>query len=269
MKTRFRLPLRACLVLATFLHILALAQPSPSVPSNQIKPNQASSPTPAPPPPSPLPSPPLQRLTDTTFQIGAVVLDKSAKTVQFPAAINLDSGLIEYLLVTTNGKAYESLLATTAQPYHIHLAMLLIGAKGTADTPALQAVPTAPFHLNRPPGDTNPPPPAITGDPFTIELSWSNATTLVRRSAESCLLNLQTKTNAAPGPWTYNGSRVVKGVFLPQRDGSIVAIIDDIDAMANNPRPGHDNDQLWQINSNALPPLHTPVTVTFKLQNTP
>jgi len=59
---------------------------------------------------------------------------------------------------------------------------------------------------------------------------------------------------------------VVNGIFLAQREGSIVALIDDVDALANNPRPGNDNDQIWQIKSNALPPLNTPVEVTFKLE---
>jgi len=43
-------------------------------------------------------------------------------------------------------------------------------------------------------------------------------------------------------------------------------MIDDVDAMVNNPRPGHDNDQIWEINSNALPPLNTAVEVTFQLE---
>jgi hypothetical protein len=208
---------------------------------------------------------PLVPLGENVFQMGTVVLDKSAHSISFPAEVCLNSGLAEYLLVTTNGKAYESLLATSAQPYHIHLAMLLIGAKGTADTPALRDLPSAPFHVNRPAGDTNPPPPAITGDPFTITLAFTNAGRAQSLSGANCFFNLSTKTNAAPGPWTYNGSRVARGTFLAQREGSIVALIDDPDALANNPRPGHDNDQIWQINSNSLPALHTPVAVTFKL----
>jgi hypothetical protein len=36
--------------------------------------------------------------------------------------------------------------------------------------------------------------------------------------------------------------------------------------VVNNPRPGHDNDQIWEGNTNNLPPLDTPVDVTFKLE---
>jgi len=208
---------------------------------------------------------PLRPLGSNIFQIGSVVFDKSAKTVRIPATVNLDSGLIEYFLVTTNGKAYESLLATTAQPYHIQLAMLLIGAKGTADTPALRAAPSVPFHMNQPAGPPPPPPPP--GDPITIELAWTNGGIAHHLAAADALQNLETKTNATSGPWIYNGSRVIKGAFIAQRDGSIVSIIDDIDAMINNPRAGHENDQIWVIDSNALPPLGTPIEVTLKLED--
>jgi len=218
---------------------------------------------------SPTNEPVLQSLDDHTFQLGDVTLDKSDHSIRFPAELILNSGLVEYFLVATNGKTYESLLATSARPYHIHLAMLLIGSKSAPVTPALRDAPSVPFHINRKPGDTNPPPPAVAGDPVSIEISFANAGRSQTLSASDCLRDLSTRTNAAPGPWTYNGSRVVRGNFLAQRDGQIVAVIDDIDALVNNPRPGHDNDQIWEINSNALPPLHTPVQVTFKLLQHP
>ena len=67
------------------------------------------------------------------------------------------------------------------------------------------------------------------------------------------------------GEWRYNGSRVVEGNFLGQREGSIVAVIADPDALSNNPRPGRDNDQIWQVHTNAVPPVGTPVRITIQL----
>jgi hypothetical protein len=219
------------------------------------------------PPPPASTNEPLKQISRDIFQLGQVRLDKSRKTVQFPAQLNMKDGVIEYLLVNARGKSYESLLRTDTEPYDIHLAMLLIGAKGASQTAALLNAPSVPFHVNRPASATNSPPAlAIQGDSVTIELAWQMADGRKQLPAEDCIMNLATKTNASRGPWTYNGSRVVNGVFLAQREASIVAMIDDIDAMVNNPRPGSDNDQIWQINSNALPPLNTPVEVTFKLE---
>ncbi len=210
---------------------------------------------------------PLTQISRDIFQLGAVRLDKNRKTVQFPAQLNMKEGVMEYLLVNARGKTYESLLRTDAEPYHIHLAMLLIGAKGAPQTAALLNAPISPFHINRPAAASNSPPAlAIEGDPVTIELAWQTADGRKHLPAEDCLMNLATKTNASRGPWTYNGSRVVNGIFVAQREASIVALVDDIDAMANNPRRGSDNDQIWEINSKVLPPTNTPVEVTFKLE---
>ncbi|MGD0813601.1 MAG: YdjY domain-containing protein [Verrucomicrobiota bacterium] len=219
------------------------------------------------PPPAPSTNEPLRQISRDVFQLGAVRLDKSRKTVQFPAQVNMNDGVIEYLLVNARGKSYESLLRTDSEPYDIHLAMLLIGAKGAPQTSALLNAPIVPFHVNRPATASNSPPAlAIQGDCVSIGIAWQSAKGQQQLPAEDCIMNLATKTNASRGPWTYNGSRVVNGNFLAQREGSIVALIDDVDALANNPRPGNDNDQIWQINSNALPPLNTPVEVTFKLE---
>ena len=46
------------------------------------------------------------------------------------------------------------------------------------------------------------------------------------------------------------GPRVVDGIYMAQQQGSIVAMIDDVDAMVNNPRKGHENDQVWQVRTN-------------------
>jgi len=68
------------------------------------------------------------------------------------------------------------------------------------------------------------------------------------------------------GPWVYNGSRVVGGTFLAQRDGQIVAVMADADALVNNPRPGRENDEIWQINTNAVPAVGTPVRIIFQIK---
>jgi hypothetical protein len=219
------------------------------------------------PPPAPSTNEPLRQISRDVFQLGPVRLDKSRKTVQFPAQLNMNDGVIEYLLVNARGKSYESLLRTDTEPYDIHLAMLLIGAKGAPQTAQLLNAPIVPFHVNRPAAASNSPPAlAIQGDCVSVEIAWQSAKGQWQLPAEDCIMNLATKTNASRGPWTYNGSRVVNGIFLAQREGSIIALIDDIDALVNNPRPGSDNDQIWQINSNGLPPLNMPVEVTFKLE---
>src|SRR5271168_3225956 len=120
--------------------------------------------------------PPLTQISRDVFELGTVRLDKNLKTVQFPAQLNLKEGVIEYLLVDARGKSYESLLLTDTEPYYIHLAMLLIGAKGAPQTEALLNAPSQPFHVNRPGNATNAPPVlAFQGDHVTIDIAWQTA----------------------------------------------------------------------------------------------
>jgi hypothetical protein len=195
---------------------------------------------------------PFKRVAPGVFELGKVRLDKQQRTVQFPAAINMAEGLLEYAVVAMNGKLHESLLMTEADPVHIHLAMLLLGAKGETNPPATST--TAP--------------PVIAGDKVNVWVDWKWHGTERRVRIEQMIYNLETRSPVSRGPWTYNGSRVVEGTYLAHRDGSIVALITDPDALINNPRPGRDNDQIWFVNTDAVPRADTPVQVTVELNPT-
>lgn len=192
----------------------------------------------------------VQRLGEGIFQIGAVRLDKKQQSISFPASVNMHEGVIEYVLVNSSGKLHESLFKTDAEPYHIHTAMLLLGANGgvvKTVTPEKKQS-------------------EVAGDSLLVFASWQQNGLEKKLPIEDLVSNLATKTNASRGVWLYNGSRLIDGTFLAQRDGSIVSTIADPDALVNNPRPGRDNDDNWQVNPTNAPPLNTPVRITFQLQ---
>ena len=64
--------------------------------------------------------------------------------------------------------------------------------------------------------------------------------------------------------WVYSGARIDNGYFTANTDESILAIILDIDALANNPRTGNEDDEIWFPNEPQIPPIGTEVQVTFK-----
>jgi hypothetical protein len=39
--------------------------------------------------------------------------------------------------------------------------------------------------------------------------------------------------------------------------------------LINNPRKGNDNDQIWAVNTKAVPPVKTPVEITITLLPAP
>ncbi len=186
------------------------------------------------------------------FEIGRVRLDKNARTVAFPAVVNMTEAIIEYVIVTKDGKTHESLLRTEAQPKDIHVAMLLLGVKG-AGTNAVPEDPAKP----------------IPGDAIAIEITWKARNREKRARAEDLIYNTVTKTNLTRGVWIYNGSVIEEGKFMAETEGSIISLITDPFALVNNPRPGRDNDDLCEVNRGAVPPLDTPVEVRMILSTQP
>jgi hypothetical protein len=197
----------------------------------------------------PAKQPPLKEISPGIFELGKVRLDQKRRCISFPAALNMNEALVEYLLVTSNGKTHESLLKTDAEPYHIHTAMLLLGAKGSQN--------------NAFPDDPKKP---IPGDKVRIEFSWVEKAEKKTFRGEDWIVDQTTKERTSPGEWIYAGSRFEEGVFRAQQEGSIISLIEDPDALINNPRPGRDNDDNWRVHSAGLPPLNCAVEVTIYLQ---
>lgn len=210
----------------------------------------------------------ITKLGEGRLRIGAVTVDPRLKAISFPAAINMTTGMVEYVIVTTGGKVHESLLRTAAEPFHIHTAMLLLGAQQTTNVDA-----AAFFDGKR----------AIPGAKIRIELAIP-ATDSKWESIQKYLANAPTKTplKAEDIPhWIYNGSKFSQAAtaglpntnttnsartFLAQREGSIVSLIADPAALVNNPRPDRENDELWTLHTPAIPPVNTPVEVRFVLE---
>ena len=184
------------------------------------------------------------------FQIGQVNLDKTNRTISFPAAVNMrEADLpVEYAVVQQRGKTHESIFRTEARPHDIQVALLLLGAQ-----PAM----TNSFGAS---GKEVP-----IGERLTIEVAWTNDGRAVHCAMEDLVTNKETGQTMTRGEWIFNGSNFSEGVFNAERDGSIVSIHIDPGALINNPRPGRENDDLHVPNPAKLPPAGHPVEVRFKL----
>ena len=208
----------------------------------------------------------VREIAPSVFQIGSVRLDKRQRTINFPAALNMDEGLIEYLIVTASGKTHESLLQTDVEPYQLHVAMLLLGAKGAPAQPLTNAPVGGPIKGDQLTGGLAPP---LRGEPVSVEVRWTADGLEKIFRIEELVLDLKKQVPMSRGVFTFNGSRLWEGRFIAQRDGSIVSLIPDEDALFNNPRPGREDDSNWQIIPKDLPPRGTPVQITIRLESKP
>lgn len=243
-------------------------QPATNIQEDNRAPGPALSPSPAKPPEEtpgaqlkPNDSAPLVRLISPgLFEVGSVRLDKQHHTVSFPAVLNSSSGPMEYFLVTSYGKVHESILKTEASPYHIHIAMLLLGAKGDEGGPAARSGVRPSLGPIK-----NPSKEIVPGDRVSVWLAWKDHGAEVRHPAEELVFNQKTHSTLDPESWVYNGSCVLDGRFLAQSEGSIVSLVTDPIALVNNIAPGHDNDQIWTAATNNLPPANVSLEVQIKL----
>ena len=198
----------------------------------------------------------IRELSATLFQIGEIRFDKAARTLSFPAKVCLRDGLLEYLLVNEEGKAYESILSTTARPYDLHVAMLLLGAKPPVDAPQPPSQIDSNYLQSAPP---------LIGEEVEITVTWKTGNSEQRLHGEDLVFNQERNKPMTRGPWLYNGSVLHNGRLLAQSGGSIVALVTDAAALINNTRPGHTDDHIWTVNTKKLPPEGVLVQITVKL----
>lgn len=187
-------------------------------------------------------APPLKMVAPGIFEIGGVRILKKEERVEFPATVNMDKGLLEYLIVGTSGKLHESLLRTEVEPYGLQIALLMIGLEGSTNPLASQGEPRRPE-----------------GDPVTIWIRWQEGKQIKKARIEEWVL--KGKNPMGPTPWIFTGSFVSNGVFMAQVEKSIVAVFHDPVALIDNPLPEGASDEVWFAREGKVPPPGTGVTV--------
>lgn len=210
---------------------------------------------------------PPKEIAPGIFEVGAVRLDKNAGTVTFLAKVNMDDGLLEYLLVSPQGPMHESVLVTDASPQEVHMAMLLLGAKGMTQPQngQLPARIDAEFLARAP---------KLTGDRIFLTVKWKDKDGKEQTApAERWIIRKiftpkkPTKiVTAEDGPWLYTGSFFHENRFIAQVEGTFASLVTFPSALINNPRTGSNDDHLWFVKTEAVPPVGTPVEFTIKLE---
>jgi len=203
----------------------------------------------------PMTKPVLRQTGPGVFELGEVTLNQAKKTVSFLGEVNMSRGSLEYAIVGDGGKLHESLLRTKAEPFHIHLAILLLSEK--RPDPKQEKTPD-------PPAEDIPAWSTFGGTPIAIwvQLKGDKPEPPVR--LESWITQERTGVILSPGPWVYNGSRLIEGRFMAHLERSIVALIEDGFALINNPRLGPESDGMGSPNQDLVPAEGTPVLITLQ-----
>lgn len=193
---------------------------------------------------------PPERVSTGVYKIGDIIINKTERSVSFPAVVNMNTGLLEYLLVKVGGKTHESLFRTSIEPYNLQIACLLLDFTGTDKPLAFQGAPELPK-----------------GDSIDIEIKVvSKDGTTQRVNPKDWLVKSINgeKSDIGELRWIFTGSLVLNGQFASQVEGSIIALYHDPAAIVDNASPGGESDKIWFVREDAVPAVGTPVTLTIK-----
>ena len=200
--------------------------------------------------------PQVEKLDATRFRIGDVEFDAKSREIRFPARVNMTEGLLEYLVVHTNGKVHESLFITDISATHLNLALTLLRYPASRE---LYPLPTPTGGLS----DKFPDVPETIrkASRVLIDVEWQDDEKL-RRSPVNDWIQHTVKASAMPaGPWVYGGSEFYDGKFVPETTGDIIAIFTAQSAMINYPGDDNRDDTVWIVYPKRVPAEGTHVTI--------
>ncbi len=181
------------------------------------------------------------------FSLGEIIIRTKQNTVEFPAVVNMDKGLLEYIIVGDPGKTHESLLRTDIQPFSLQVALLLLGLEGTSEPLSEQGDPRTPQ-----------------GDKIRMYVKWEKEGKEMKCPVERLIKNKNSGKEMGDTKFVFTGSKVEKGIFVAQLEQSIAALFHDPLAMIDNPHPDGVSDEVWFVNEETTPAVGTPMTVVIE-----
>ncbi|MCG3146748.1 MAG: hypothetical protein PCFJNLEI_00182 [Verrucomicrobiae bacterium] len=177
---------------------------------------------------------------------GLRIVGGEQQSVEVEAKVAHYDHILEFLACEPETRDYESLLTVTAKPSAVKFGLLLIGCEE---------------------GETN-------GSPLTIEVEWQDKTKPRRGPVEDWLIDRRTGKPPGKLPFFFSGSMFVPDLFTTnkifQADAEQAhialwwqpSILINLRGDQGNPYRG--DDQGFQVNTNVVPPVGTPVKLILR-----
>ena len=199
---------------------------------------------------------PVERIGPHQYRIGKIRIDSALKEIVFDGRVNMQSGLIEVVIATEEGKLHEAVIAAAVRPLDLHLALLLLGLHDGLN-PGWQ-LPGNP--KLRQPGWNRPP-----GSMVDIFMSWGAPPRRKEIRIETTLMDIRTSQSLPRTPWVFTGSIVGEnGNYAADEVGSLVTNYHDSSAVLDNPLQSGELDDYTYADPRVIPPVGTPVQIRIK-----
>ena len=224
---------------------------------------------------------PAPKPTRKNFKLPGLVINFQERCVDVEGAICLREGLLELIACTKGSKEHESIVAIKARPMHIHVSLLLLGARN--GNPAMRK-PTnkeGTRWIEIPPK----------GDPVNVYLVFKNKKgKMVERPISDFVAAAEKKPDEKvgakngdaaedtkfPHTFLFSGS-LLRGngpgprKYLSDLSGNVISVVTFGDELLCLPGiQGHDNDSLmWRVDATDLPAIGTKVTLRLRPKRKP
>lgn len=147
----------------------------------------------------------VKSLPNGNIQLGKLTLNRQEGCLSFPAKLHdPDTGALEVLISTPEGRIHETLLITDVLPIHLQTMLYLLGAKNgprTKDKTGNQ------------------------GDLVDIDLAWVDATGKKHREPiERWVVNNVTGKNMKRRGWVFTGSIATEKQLQADVEGNLVIV---------------------------------------------
>jgi hypothetical protein len=224
--------------------------------------------------------PEIRQISETEYQIGKIRLDKATRELSFGAGVNMNKGLIEYLLATTKSdKVHETLFLTDIAPFNLNLAMKLLGIKESKElfeiideetwtatgkfpevTPEVHAASLVEILIEWGEGEKKK---RLPVNELIHHINWPEEAETPQPSQEFETKDV-TLSVMETGPWLTTGSYMHEGRFKADVGGIIFGIYTNEQAIVNFPGKDRQLGDVWIPNEKVVPAEGTVVKIIVK-----
>ena len=189
------------------------------------------------------------KVKEGIYKVGEAIVDLNNQEVIFGGKVNMENGLIEVFACSQGGKLHESVLVCDIEPYHLQVALLLLGLQYSNQSLL---------------GSDGELVPDYTGSRVNIFVHWQEHDTLKEARAEDWIYNIKDQRAMDHTTWVFRGSQIINSTFVAQQVKSLITTYFDPATILDNPLPTGMDDTYYIANTEAVPPKDTPVQIVIR-----
>jgi hypothetical protein len=195
----------------------------------------------------------LKSLGKDRYQVGRIVVDKTAGRFTVPGRVHVIGQPLEYLATTPGGmKEYETLLEADASGSEFNLACILLGLERDPRQGPFYQFSEAP----------------LVGPKVRVSIAWQDGGKRREISAAEALLDPKGEVRPESVEWVYTGSLSMPpdGQFAADITGTLIGFVHDANSVIESVL-GLGIGAYGSVSGNAavLPPVGTPVELIVQL----